>query len=120
MGAKTALYQVVKECYIDSGSPLHGCRPWLFAHDEIGMEIPHTAFGPLRTHLAAMRLQQVMKEEMQKWCPDVPIGASVAMTRRWYKGAPAKMENGLLVPVKPIKKEVPGGKPKTIWVVDAA
>ena len=65
MGAKAALYQVSKECYIDAGSPLFNCRPWLFAHDEIGMEIPYEAFGPKRTHEAAMRLQKVMVEQMK-------------------------------------------------------
>lgn len=105
IGAKNAVYQVSKECYIDSGSLLYGCRPWLFAHDEIGMEIPYKDFGPKRAHEAAMRLQQVMIEEMQKICPDVPIGATVAMARRWHKGAPPMFEKGLLMPVQPVGKK---------------
>ena len=109
MGAKEALYRVVKECYIDAGSPLYGCRPWLFAHDEIGMEIPYAALGPIRAHEAAMRLQEVMIEAMKFWCPDVPIGATVNMCRRWLKGAKPVKIRGLLTPSRKDGKQ---------WVAD--
>ena len=114
-GAKRALYLVVKECYVDGGSPLFGCRPWLFAHDEIGMEVPYLAFGPQRSHQAVMRLQELMVQAMKFWCPDVAIGATAAMARRWYKGAKTIIKDGYMVPSKPIKK----GK-KTEWVADLA
>lgn len=86
MGAKAALYQVVRECYLkELNSPLYGCRPWLFAHDEIGLECPYIG---ARASAAALRLQEVMITVVHdKWCPDVPIGATACMTRRWYKGA---------------------------------
>jgi hypothetical protein len=113
MGAKASLYQVVYECYCDSGSPLYGCRPWLFCHDEVGIEIPEYAFSPQEVHAAAMRLQRIMIEETAKWHPNVPIGASVALARRWHKGAKAIYEKGLIVPAKPVEQ---GGK--TIWVRD--
>lgn len=109
MGAKKALYDVVRECYVDSGSPLYGCRPWLFAHDEIGMEIPYDGIGPQRAHDAAMRLKEVMIASMSFWCPDVPVQASLAMTRRWYKGAKDVYNKGLLVPCKPEGRN---------WVID--
>jgi DNA polymerase I len=109
IGAKAALYQVVKESWIDSGSPLYGCRPFLFAHDEIGIEIPFHDIGIEASHNAAMRLQAVMNDEMQKWMPDVPVRSSVAMTRRWYKGAKAMYHKGLLVPVRPSGRE---------WITD--
>jgi len=116
-GAKDSLYQVSKECYCDGGSPLYGCRPWLFAHDEIGLEIPYMAFGPKRTHEAAMRLQQVMIDVMKRWCPDVPIGATVALTRRWYKGAPPLFDkNGILIPTRPVAND--SGKKE--WISHAA
>lgn len=108
-GAKRALWQVSYECYCDAGSPLYGCRPWLFAHDEIGMEVPYDAFGPKHAHEAAVRLEQVMVEAMKYWCPDVPIAASSAMTRRWYKGADAVYRNGIMVPCKPQGRD---------WVAD--
>lgn len=106
MGAKAALYAVSKECYLDLGTPLYGCRPWLFAHDEIGMEIPYAG---QRASDAALWLQRVMIDEMKRWCPDVPIGATAAMTRRWYKGAKAVYVDGVMVPSKPEGKK---------WVAD--
>ena len=110
IGAKSAGYQVTKECYIDTGSPLYGCRPWLFLHDEIGLEVPVKWIGQERAHAAAMRLQEIMVEEMNKVCPDVPIKATVAMAKRWYKGAKPVYHKGCLVPsIKRGKK----------WVHDA-
>jgi len=116
MGAKEALYETVRECYLNEhrdGSPseLAGCRPWLFAHDEIGMEIPY--LNAAQASAAAYRLQTIMEEVMQRWCPDVPISAGVVMCRRWYKGAKEIVENGVLIPSKPVKV----GK-KTKWVAD--
>ena len=90
MGAKDAVYEVSKECYIDAGSPLFGCRPWLFAHDH----------SPEFAHNAAMRLQQLMIERMQHWCPDVPIAATAAMCLRWIKGAKPLVRDKLLRPVR--------------------
>ncbi len=109
MGAKSAVYQVSKECYIEKGSPLYGSRPVIFAHDEIIMEIPTHIIGRKAAHESAMRLQQVMIEQMVKWVPDVPIGATVTMMLRWRKGAKAVFENGLLVPSKKEGKK---------WVAD--
>jgi hypothetical protein len=119
VGATDALFCVVEECFVPGvldgeDSPLYGCRPWLFNHDEIGMEIPVAVIGAEHAHAAAMRLQAVMIERMSAWCPNVPIGATVAMARRWHKGAKPLLENGLLVPVKPIKDE----KGKTKWIHD--
>jgi hypothetical protein len=98
MGAKAAVYEVSKECYVDESSALFGCRPWLFAHDEIGMEVPYSG---KRASDVAKRLEEIMVREMKKWCPDVPIGASAAMTRRWYKGAEPVYVNKVMVPSKP-------------------
>lgn len=105
IGAKDALYQVTRECYVDAGSPLYGSRPVIFAHDEIIVETPIAAIGPQGAHEAAMRLQQLMVERMKHWCPDVPIAASPAMFKRWYKGAKSLYENGIMVPAKPEGKK---------------
>jgi hypothetical protein len=113
VAAKAALYQVCRECYVDAGSPLYGSRPWLFNHDEVGIEIPYAAIGPERASAAALRLQQVMIERVQVWHPDVPIGAGIAMSRRWFKGCKEVRKNGLIVPARPALD----GK-KKIWVPD--
>lgn len=111
MGAKQALYEVSRESYLgvdrnEKASPLTGCRSWLFAHDEIGAEVPDD-----RQYAsdAAARVEAIMVREMRLWTPDVPIGATATMTRRWYKGAKPLRENGLLVPSRPEGKT---------WVVD--
>lgn len=109
MGAKAALAQVSRECYAEPSSPLYGCSPWLFAHDEIGLEIPYRWMGPRRAGAAADRMQTVMVERMQEWVPDVPIGATVAMARKWYKGAKPVRVDGILVPCRPEGKK---------WVAD--
>jgi hypothetical protein len=116
MGAKAALYAVVKECYLDTSSPLYGCRPWLFAHDEIGLEIPYYDIGRKTAADAAMRrLSEIMVEVMSKWVPDVPVKAEGVLCRRWYKGAEPAFDGDVLVPSKPVYDPV---KDKTIWVAD--
>ncbi len=126
VGATAALYAAVKEMYVPGSMPdgsdseLYGCRAWLFNHDEIGMEIPYAAFGVERSHRAAKRLQAVMIEVMKIYTPGVKIGATVAMARRWYKGAKPIVVDGFLRPVKPIQvpvKDKPG-EFKTNWIVD--
>jgi DNA polymerase-1 len=121
-GAKEALWAVAKECYLPSvpgqtPSPLFGCRPVLFLHDEIGIEIPYQAFGPERSSAAADRLSTVMVESMKKWIPDIPIGCKPYMVRRWFKGAEAVRQNGVLVPCRPVTSEK-DGKKKTVWAAD--
>lgn len=112
--ATAAVWQASKESYVDRSSPLFGCRPWLFNHDEIGMEIPYDEIGPERTHAAAMRLKDIMEAEARKVLRRVGGKASVALSPRWEKGAKSVMENGILVPVVP-KKVEKDGKTKTIW-----
>lgn len=105
IGAKEAVYNVVKECYTGD-TALRGCRPWLFLHDEIGIEVPK---GP-DSHDAAARLQEVMVKSMQKWIPDIPITCSPTLVPRWYKGAEPVYVDGRLVPCVPVKKEG-----RTVW-----
>ena len=139
-GAKEALYQAAKEMYVrgiagatleeicrgrarGQDSALYGCRAWLFAHDELGIEIPEYAIGPMRAAAAAERLRAVMIEKMSESVTDVPIGATVVMARHWFKGAKPIKVDGRLVPSKPEKYEVEvdGEKQKrTRWVADVA
>jgi hypothetical protein len=56
-----------------------------------------------------MRLQELMVSSMKKWCPDVPIAATVAMSYQWFKGAKPVRDGGILVPCRPEGKT---------WVAD--
>jgi len=97
-GAKKALWEVARGCYVTKTSPLYGCRPVAFIHDEIGIEAP---IG--QHHEAAVELERVMNEAMAWALPDVPATSSPAVAERWYKGADAVMENGRYVPWRPKK-----------------
>jgi len=110
-GAKEALYEVTKECYLDRSSPLFGCRPVFFLHDEIGMEVPYD--DPERASRAADRLSEIMCEVMSRWIPDIRILAEPVMTRRWHKGSKPVKVDGVLVPCKPVHLDG-----KTKWVID--
>ena len=83
-GAKNAIWEVMKECYVDEESPLYGCRPVAFIHDELLVEVPE---GIEERTAAANRLAEVMVEAMKVYIPDVKIEAEPAAMRRWYKGA---------------------------------
>jgi hypothetical protein len=115
MGAKAALYAVIKECYLGvkpdgTPSPLAGCRVVNFLHDEIMLE---ALDDRLKASQASDRLREVMIEQMSLWVKDVPIKASSTMTRRWFKGAKAVKVNGLLVPSRPVKKD-----DRVVWEAD--
>ena len=69
---------------MDKGTALYGCRPVVMIHDEIGVEAPEH-----KAHAAAIRLKQIMKEEMEKWTPDIPAETDAAICRRWRKKAKA-------------------------------
>lgn len=127
-GAASALWDVAVECYLIESSPLYGCRPVIFMHDEIVIEIPWT--DPIRATQAADRLAEIMVAAMQKWMPDIPVAAKPAMYSRFNKGAksyrtktPAlvtmpdgrkiRVPAGILLPVRP---ETIDGKKK--WIPD--
>jgi DNA polymerase I-like protein with 3'-5' exonuclease and polymerase domains len=82
-GAKSAVYNVVKECYLESDSPLYGCYPLAFIHDEIIIQIPD---NESRT-AAANRLCEVMRESMEEILTGVPITVEPALMMNWDKGA---------------------------------
>lgn len=94
--AKKALFDVAYECYVDKGTALYGTRPVAFIHDEIIAEVPEKT-----AHEASHRLAEVMCAAAQPHAPTIPITASPALMRRWYKGAEAVYENGRLVPWQP-------------------
>lgn len=93
-GAKRALWRVQFECYCVPESPLFGCRPVIFAHDEILIEMPEG-----RAHEAAERQTVIMLEEMQKVVPHVKVSAEPALMRHWHKDAAlVKDAQGRLIP----------------------
>lgn len=92
-GAKYALRNVVRECYLDPSSPLWGTRPIFFVHDEVFAELPAET-----AHLAGPRLAEVMIDGLQTYCPDVIIKAEPTLMKFWNKNAETVYENGKLIP----------------------
>lgn len=98
-GAKMAVFNVSRECYDWTlQSPLLGCRPVIFLHDEQILEIPDDD----RKEERAQRLSQVMVESMQRVMPDMKIKADPLLMDRWWKQAePVYDANGRLVIWRP-------------------
>lgn len=83
-GAKAAVFMVVRACRDKSlNSPLYGCVPFNFVHDELMVEIPDDD----KKHERCLELARLMVEAMQLITPDVKIGASPCLMRRWDKRA---------------------------------
>lgn len=112
--AKSALRRISRECYdhtvrivdlahpnshrsayVGGSSPLLGHRPIVFAHDEIILEHPES-----EAHDGAMRVSEIMVEEMMFYCPDLvkACAAEPTLMRRWYKGASTTWQHGSLDP----------------------
>ena len=95
--AKDALWQVTLRCYAEPSSALYGCRVVNFVHDEIIIEAPEDVASAAGDELA-----EVMVDAAQAWLPNVPITASPAIMRRWYKGAKTVRDaQGVLQPWEP-------------------
>jgi hypothetical protein len=93
-GGLTAFTMVSKAAYTEPSSPLYGCRPVLFVHDEIIVEAPLA-----KAHAAAMELQRQMQSWMGRFTPDVPSVAEPTMATRWWKDAYQKFDaDGRMVP----------------------
>jgi hypothetical protein len=81
-GALHSLFLSCREMYDDHSSPLWGCRPAIFIHDEIIIECD---IG--KVHEAGMRLAKVMEIGMQHYVPDIPITVEPVAMSRWSKDA---------------------------------
>lgn len=92
--AKEAGFRIARACYVESGSPLYGCRTWNFVHDEFLLEVPA---NPYRATLAGWEVSRVMVETAAKWMPELRPGieANPALMLRWSKKADMKVaQNG--------------------------
>jgi DNA polymerase I-like protein with 3'-5' exonuclease and polymerase domains len=113
--AKAALWAVTLRCYGDPTSPLYGCRPVNFVHDQILMEAPIE-----RAHEAAIELGRVMTEAANAYLPDVPVKCDPCLAYAWHKEAIAVFSSdGRLAPwdeAKRMKAAVfyANGKP-VVW-----
>ncbi len=91
---KTAGFLVAKACYIETASPLFGCRIVNGIHDEFILEVP---IG--REHEAAEELTRIMLVAAAMWLKKAPqpkIEADAMM--RWSKKVRAVKVEGRLVP----------------------
>jgi hypothetical protein len=80
-GAKYAMSLIVDACYLDPMSPLYGCTPVLFVHDEFVLSCPHG-----REKEAGAELSRLMIKGMARYIPDIKIEADCAVMARWGKG----------------------------------
>jgi len=96
-GAKEALILVFEECFIRD-SPLNGCIPILFIHDELVLEVPFKGGREdhLRASKAARRLSELMEQGMNKHTPDIPAVAEPCLSTEWTKNAESEWEGELL------------------------
>lgn len=100
-GGKLAFYEVSMQCYDHadpSQSPLFGCFPLAWIHDEVLMEIPDDGFS----HERACAVSEIMVNCMSQITPDVKVRCEAKLMRRWYKQAqPVFDQAGRLVPWEP-------------------
>ena len=79
-GAKEAMRRIVDACFRDWTSPLFGCRPSLFVHDEFVLLCPRE-----QAEAAAPELSRLMIAGMAQYIPDVRITADCGIMDRWGK-----------------------------------
>lgn len=98
-GAKEAVIQVFTECYFSKRSPLYGCTPILFVHDEIVLECNYdgTEDSHKRADAAARRLGELMVTCMERYTPNIPALADANLATMWTKDAESDtLPSGLL------------------------
>tara|TARA_R110000868_G_scaffold371900_2_gene635673 strand:- start:4668 stop:6791 length:2124 start_codon:yes stop_codon:yes gene_type:complete len=81
-GAKLALHYIVRECFLPGPSPLYGCLPHAFVHDEVLLSAPID-----RVHEAAARLEALMVAGMKHYIPNVDVRVETEAADRWSKKA---------------------------------
>jgi hypothetical protein len=92
--AKAAVFALTKICYTDRSSPLYGCRPACFIHDEIILLIPEE-----RGHEALLEMDRVMVAAAKMFLPDVRVSTEYCLSKVWSKKAKlTKSEEGRIIP----------------------
>lgn len=103
-GGNEAMIRVSRACYTDRSSPLYGCRPWNWVHDQAITEAREEIASE-----AAEELERLMVEGMRSVLPDMApaVKCDAALMRRWRKSAEAVRVNGRLIPYedRPLKEE---------------
>lgn len=79
-GAKASVRAISRECYLYKKSPLYGSRLCVFAHDENIIDTP-----PEKVEGARQRLEEVMRQAMRIFTPDVNIKVSSKVMEYWTK-----------------------------------
>lgn len=93
-GAKHALFEISRECYSDTSSPLFGSRVVGFFHDEIFCEVRIE-----NAHKAAYRISELMVSSMKIYTPDIKVKAEPCLMLEWDKNAETMHnEKGELIP----------------------
>lgn len=88
-----AMFLVSEACYAVPESPLFGCRPVNFVHDEIITEVPEE-----RGHEALAEQERLMVEGANCFLPDVPSKVDGKLSSYWSKKSQRIVENGRVVP----------------------
>lgn len=92
---------VSRACYVDTSSPLFGCRIVNYVHDEFIVESPEE-----RAAEAAEELSRLMILGAGEWIPDVHLAAEPCLMRVWSKDAKTLRDaNNRLVPWAPETKK---------------
>jgi hypothetical protein len=76
------VWYVSRACYIEVGSPLYGCRPVNYSHDDLLTEVPEARASPAANEMALLFIKGI-----NEWLPDVPATAKPLLTRVWSKKA---------------------------------
>jgi hypothetical protein len=95
-GAKQAVIRAFKECYFMKKSPLYGCKPIMFVHDEIVLECPYDPNDHKKASDAALRLSKVMEVCMEQYTPNIPAIAEPTLSTRWTKDAESDVIDGVV------------------------
>lgn len=79
-GAGLAAWAIFDACYVEQDSPLYGCKPVMFVHDQFIVEAPEE-----RAEEALVALCNVMRDSFNLVVPDVPCSVEGEIKSKWTK-----------------------------------